>query len=280
MDFSIIDSSTRACVLSLGLSILLLAVSCQSLEKKKPDSPSGNSEPTELDLDSNGDDQDAIPEANNLLDIDTLESTGPDSLTLLINRLENQGLVDVQSLSSSIQVDLKYASSDNFLGEDVYYGLKRCYLQPIVAEMLADAQSILSKLHPDLSLLIFDGVRPQSVQFRMWDLVKGTEQENYVAEPNRGSLHNFGAAVDLGLHHKDSGALDMGTPYDYFGDLAQPRYEAQYLKSGELSLAQVENRRLLRTVMNRAGFTGILNEWWHFNAFPKAEIRERFEIVR
>ena len=72
----------------------------------------------------------------------------------------------------------------------------------------------------------------------------------------------------------------MGTPFDFFGDLAQPRYEAKYLESGELTLAQVENRRLLRTVMNHAGFTGILNEWWHFNAFPKEEIRERYEIVR
>ena len=128
--------------------------------------------------------------------------------------------------------------------------------------------------------MVFDGVRPQSVQFRMWEIVKGTEQAAYVAEPTRGSLHNFGAAVDLGLVHQDSGELDMGTPYDFFGDLAQPRYEGKFLKTGELTLAHVENRRLLRTVMNRAGFTGILNEWWHFNAYSKTEIRERFEIVK
>ncbi|MEM6632291.1 MAG: M15 family metallopeptidase, partial [Bacteroidota bacterium] len=82
-----------------------------------------------------------------------------DSLALLEKRLEGQGLVDVQELSPDIKISLKYATSDNFLEEDVYYGLRKCYLQPVVAEMLAKAQEILRKLHPQVSLLVFDGVR-------------------------------------------------------------------------------------------------------------------------
>ncbi|MEM6631767.1 MAG: M15 family metallopeptidase, partial [Bacteroidota bacterium] len=264
--------------LILGSSFLLFT--CQSPTKEIQEPPK--------EFEPMGEDRIAKSIIDSVMSVDTLtldtvhrdEREITDSLALLEKRLEGQGLVDVQELSPDIKISLKYATSDNFLEEDVYYGLRKCYLQPVVAEMLAKAQEILRKLHPQVSLLVFDGVRPQSVQFRMWNLVKGTDQQNYVAEPNRGSLHNFGAAVDLGLHHRDTGVLDMGTSYDYFGALAQPRYEGKFLESGELSLPQVENRRLLRTVMNRAGFTGILNEWWHFNAFPKEEIRERFEIVR
>ena len=71
----------------------------------------------------------------------------------------------------------------------------------------------------------------------------------------------------------------MGTPFDFFGDLAQPRYEDRFVKEGKLSQVQVENRRILRWAMIRAGFHGILSEWWHFNAFPREEVKARFGMV-
>ena len=194
--------------------------------------------------------------------------------------LESQGLVDVQSLNPHIRVDLKYATTDNFLQEPVYEGITRCYLQPEVAAMLDSAQQHLTQEAPLLQLLVFDGVRPHSVQKKMWELVKGTDQERYVAAPvGGGSNHNYGAAVDLGLYHPDTGIVDMGTPFDYFGDLAQPRYEDKFLKEGALSPQHVANRRLLRRAMNKAGFVGILSEWWHFNAFPKEIVREKYTRV-
>lgn len=193
--------------------------------------------------------------------------------------LSARGLQDVQLLDSSIQVELKYATEDNFLGRNVYGSLTRCFLQPEVAHMLIEAQRHVKAHDPRLSLLVFDGVRPRSVQIKMWEIVKDTPAEKYVAHPFPGSNHNFGAAVDLGLIHLDTGWVDMGTPFDYFGDLAQPRFEVAFLQSGELTPQQGKNRQILRQSMRKAGFVGILSEWWHFNAFSKEEAREKFQIV-
>ena len=151
---------------------------------------------------------------------------------------------------------------------------------PDVAERLANAQEMIMKDHPRLRLLIFDCVRPRSVQMKMWDIVKGTDQQKYVAFPGgSGSMHNYGAAVDLGLVHLDSGVVDMGTNFDFFGDLAQPRYEDKFAKEGKLTVEQVNNRRILRAAMLQYGFHGILSEWWHFNGFLREEVKERFQIV-
>lgn len=189
------------------------------------------------------------------------------------------GLVDIQTVESSIQVELKYATADNFLGKNVYGTLRNCYLQPIVADMLATAQRNLQAEHPHLSLLVYDGVRPRSVQYKMWDIVKGTDQQEYVASPKAGSMHNYGASVDLTLATTEGVALDMGTPFDFFGPQAQPRFEEKYIQSGELTTQQVKNRRILRASMQSAGFHIILNEWWHFNAFARDTIKARFTAV-
>jgi len=203
----------------------------------------------------------------------------PDTLELE-KSLIAQGLVNIQNLAPDVSISLKYASTDNFLNEDVYQGLSRCYLQPEAALMLAKAQTVLTTKHPGLTLLIYDGARPQSVQYKMWEIVKNTPMEDYVAEPDRGSMHNYGTAVDLSLYHLDTGEVDMGTPYDHFGPLAQPRYETKYLESGELTQTQVNNRRILRAAMLEAGFSGILSEWWHFNAFPKDTVRKKYQLIR
>jgi len=71
----------------------------------------------------------------------------------------------------------------------------------------------------------------------------------------------------------------MGTAFDYFGKLAQPRHEQQFLNEGELSTKQIENRQLLRKVMEEAGFSPISIEWWHFNAVSVKEARATYQIV-
>jgi D-alanyl-D-alanine dipeptidase len=190
-----------------------------------------------------------------------------------------KGLTDIQSLDSEIRVELKYATTDNFLHADVYGDLEHCYLQKAVAEKLVAAQKALRKQKDGWSLLLYDCVRPRRVQLRMWNLVKGTEQQRYVAPPRSGSIHNYGAAVDLTIVDAAGQPLDMGTPYDFFGDLAQPQYEAKFLKEGKLSPAQIENRRLLRQVMRATGFISRLDEWWHFNGFWKEEIEARYQII-
>ena len=130
------------------------------------------------------------------------------------------GLVNIQSVDSSIVVDLKYATSDNFMKKDVYGCLRRCYLQPDVALRIKDSQSFLKSIDSTLSLKIFDGLRPRSVQQIMWDLLDMPieEKTKFVSNPKNGSLHNFGAAVDITLIDVATGKeLDMGTPYDFFG---------------------------------------------------------------
>lgn len=197
----------------------------------------------------------------------------------LHERLEKRGLLNVQILESTIQVELKYASKDNFLGRDVYGDLKACYLQAQPAKMLARAQKILQKTKPQFSLRLYDCLRPRQVQYKMWDVVKGTPLEGYVANPIRGSIHNYGAAVDLTVVDSRGIPLDMGTPFDFFGDLAQPRHEGFFLRKGKLSRTQLDNRLLLRRVMQEVGFLMIQNEWWHFNAFSLGEVKKKYQIV-
>lgn len=188
-------------------------------------------------------------------------------------------LVDIQELDSNILVDLKYSTDQNFIGEDVYGNLEKCYLQRTIAQQLLLAQAALKNRHPDYNLLVFDGVRPLSTQVQMWELVVGTEQERYVATPEKGSMHNLGVAVDLTIADEFGKELDMGTEFDYFGPLAQPRYESKFLKEGLLTEKHIKNRSLLRSVMKEAGFKGINSEWWHFNGMDKEEARALFENI-
>ncbi|MBN2497659.1 MAG: M15 family metallopeptidase [Deltaproteobacteria bacterium] len=191
------------------------------------------------------------------------------------------GLVDAAKVVPGLRVELKYSTTDNFLHADVYGSLERCYLQRDAAEMLAAAAAQLAKLRPDLRLLAYDCVRPVSVQRRMWKVVKGTPQQPYVADPNTrtGSIHNYGCAVDLTLADAQGKPLDMGTPFDYFGQAAQPRHEAGLVQSGKLSTEQLANRLLLRLIMARAGFQPIASEWWHFNCAPNSVARKKYKKV-
>jgi D-alanyl-D-alanine dipeptidase len=178
------------------------------------------------------------------------------------------GLVNVQKLNSAIKVDLKYSGLDNFSGKDLYGCLENAYLAPSVAKMLNRASAILKAQRPDLFLLIYDAARPFSIQQVLWDNMPKPEGQKhiYLARPSRGSIHNYGAAVDLTICDKNGIPLDMGTPFDFFGRKAQPRLERELVRKGELSQAQFKNRLLLRKVMVEAGFSTVTSEWWHFNA--------------
>lgn len=194
-------------------------------------------------------------------------------------KLLDLGLVDVQEIDPSLKVELKYACPRNFMGESVYGELKRGYLRPEAAEMLAAANRNLKKLRPNLTILVADALRPRHVQRKMWEALEGTGRQNYVAEPNRGSVHNYGCAVDVTIVDEKGEALDMGTPMDHFGILSQPRHEQRFLREKKLGSGQIENRLLLRRVMTEAGFHPLAIEWWHFDAFPKEIVRKRYTIV-
>ena len=92
-------------------------------------------------------------------------------------------------------------------------------------------------------------------------------------------MHNFGAAVDLSIINENGYVLDMGTEYDYFGELAYPREEDRMIKEGKLSHKQLLNRELLRSVMEQSGFSGITTEWWHFNSCRRSEAYTLYPII-
>ena len=191
-------------------------------------------------------------------------------------------LVDVQSINSSILVELKYATSDNFMGIKLYDRLKKAYLQKDVAERLAKVQNLLMQLKPGFQLLIYDALRPVSVQQKMWDALDSlppVERGKFVSNPKNRSLHNMGAAVDLTIVDDQNKPLDMGANYDDIRQIAYPSMEQRFFEEGKLSTTQLENRALLRKVMKSQGFRQLPTEWWHFNACSRAEGLLKYKVL-
>ena len=197
-------------------------------------------------------------------------------------RMAEQGLVDILSVDSTIQVSLMYARPDNFTGKILYTDLREAYLHPKAAAALARAQQALRKLHPELSLKIYDATRPMSVQQKMWNTVAGTKQQNYVSNPrNGGGMHNYGLAVDITLCKAATGdTLDMGTKVDFLGSYAHIDDEAGLVNRHIISKEAKQNRELLRKVMSEAGFKPLRTEWWHFNLVSRAEAKAHYQAVK
>jgi D-alanyl-D-alanine dipeptidase len=202
------------------------------------------------------------------------KSVSPEAL-----QLKKAGLVDIRDLDSSIVVHLLYATEDNFVGEQMYKSLREAFLQTEAAKKLVLAQKYLKQINADYKLIVYDAARPQWAQEIMWNKVKNTPMKRYVASPARISMHTYGVAVDVSILDSDGKELDMGTEVDFLGALAEPKHEAKYLASGELTREQVKNRDLLRTVMKKAGFRGISNEWWHFEACTRTEAQSKYKPV-
>lgn len=197
--------------------------------------------------------------------------------------MEKQGLQEVTENAPGVLVELKYGTSDNFMGKDVYGCLRHAYVQKPVLLMLNKAQLALEKKYPGYHLLIYDAARPLSIQWVLWNTLTQytpAERQKYVADPKLHSIHNYGSALDLTVADEKGKPLDMGTKYDFFGDLAYPSKEKQFLASGKLSQKAYQNRLILREAMQTAGFMRIEFEWWHFNAFSRAESKRRFPVVQ
>lgn len=187
-------------------------------------------------------------------------------------RMEAMGLVNIHDIDPTITVDLRYSTENNFLGEDVYGDLNNCYLQPEVAEKLMLAQLLLRVKYPAYSLIVFDGVRPRSIQYKMWNHANlpAGEKTLYLSNPANGSVHMYGAAVDVGIVDETGTELDMGTEFDFFGELAWPQKEDEMLAQGRLTEEHIKHRELLRYCMVGAGFRALPTEWWHFNSVSRS----------
>lgn len=181
-------------------------------------------------------------------------------ITLLMPTLwaQQSDFVLLKSLSTDFVFDMKYATPNNFLKQAVY-DCGDCYLRKSTAEALVKANAEFLKLGYRIKL--FDCYRPLAVQKKMWKILPGT---HYVANPAKGSKHNRGAAVDLTLVDKDGNELDMGTPFDFFGK------EAHHTCT-TLPKKVLENRKLLKDILNKYNFKSIYSEWWHYEYRPEMQ---------
>ena len=225
-----------------------------------------------------------VKESIQYIDEEVVSNESHDST--LYYQIENTfaeiGLVDLLKIDSTIKVDLKYASTDNFMGIQLYDTIARLFLQEDVAIRLSKSQHFLDSIRPGYSLLVYDGVRPKQVQQEMWDALDSIpiyRRGKFVSNPRNGSLHNFGAAVDLTIIDASGNVLDMGAGYDDFREIAFPKHEARFLKSGELTRHQYDNRLLLRKVMKHAAFYNIPSEWWHFNAYSRIPASHKYQLL-
>ena len=194
--------------------------------------------------------------------------------------LEKQGLVDVRKLDKSIFISLMYARADNFTGSVLYGDLREAYLHPQAAEALVKAQRRLKALRPDLSLKVYDAARPMTIQQRMWDKVKNTPKDFYVSNPaHGGGLHNYGLAVDITLCDLRGDSLPMGTRVDAMTPLSHIDREAELVAARRISRQAQLNRKLLRSVMQFAGFRPLRTEWWHFNFRTRAQAKKYYRVI-
>ena len=165
------------------------------------------------------------------------------------------GLVNLQKIAPEILIDVRYARSDNFLGRPVY-NVAAVFLQSEAAVALKNAHSSLKKFN--LGLVVFDGYRPWSVTKVFWDSV-APEQRKFFADPEKGSAHNRGMAIDLSMFSLDTGKqVEMPSEFDEMSERSYANYD------GGTEIAR-KNRSILKTAMESSGYKGIPYEWWHFN---------------
>ena len=169
----------------------------------------------------------------------------------------NSDLVEIATLDPTMRLDIRYATTNNFLHRPVYSQAK-AYLQRPAAEAVLRAHRALKP--KGYGLLIFDGYRPWSVTKIFWDSASEAERKiEFVANPKKGSRHNRGCAVDLSLYDLKTGQeVKMPSGYDEFSERAYPTYQGGTAESRAL-------RDLLRSVMEAEGFTVYPAEWWHYD---------------
>ncbi len=163
-------------------------------------------------------------------------------------------LVSIRPESHGVQLEIAYATSDNFTGEPIY-ARPGCYLHPEAAACLEQSVGLAKEL--GLGIKIFDAYRPAEAQWVMWN---HTPDPEFLADPRRGSPHSRGVAVDLTLIDGTGKELEMGTGFDAFTPLS-------HHGNTEISREAQRNRHILMGIMTTAGWDFFRNEWWHYQLF-------------
>ncbi len=185
----------------------------------------------------------------------------------------------LSSLGDAIVVDLRYAGRDNFAGRSLYGRLDCGWLRAEAADGLVAAAAWLRRHRPGHRVLVLDALRPQRVQEAIWVDVAGTPMQEYFAHPERGSIHSWGMAVDATLVDDAGNEVDMGSGFDEMTKASHPALHAALLASGRLTPAQVEHRDWLRRAFEHGGYSGIANEWWHFDHGDRDAVRRTLPRV-
>jgi D-alanyl-D-alanine dipeptidase len=164
-------------------------------------------------------------------------------------------LVELTQLDPTIKLDIRYATTNNFLSTPVYTRAA-AYMQRPAAEAVVRVHKALAS--QGYGLLIHDAYRPWWVTKVFWEATPPKLRE-FVADPSQGSRHNRGCAVDLTLYDLKTGkAVSMPSVYDEMSPRAYPNYAGG-------TLAERDHRELLRKAMEHEGFTVYDTEWWHFD---------------
>ena len=184
------------------------------------------------------------------IEVDTIDHKKP--ILKTFDGLADTTFVRLADFSADFAYDMRYATENNFLKAKVY-DCAECYTRVKTAKALIAANADFMK--KGVKIKFFDCYRPNSVQYKMWEIVPNPQ---YVANPDKGSIHNKGGAVDITLVDMEGNELDMGTDFDYFGKRA-------YHDNMDLPQEILDNRKLLKETMEAHGFWSIRTEWWHYN---------------
>jgi len=164
-------------------------------------------------------------------------------------------LVELIKFDSTIKLDIRYATSNNFIGKAVYPEA-RAFLQREAAQALVRVNAKMKKY--GYGIVVYDGYRPWSITKLFWQVTPKSKRI-YVANPKEGSKHNRGCAVDVSLYRCSTGEpVNMISEFDDMSEHAHVDF-----KGGTTD--QQKLRDLLIATMQDEGFTVLPNEWWHFD---------------
>jgi zinc D-Ala-D-Ala dipeptidase len=185
--------------------------------------------------------------------IDAAKISGPARYRQEVKADPNKRLVEIKKYIPHIKLDIRYATTNNFT-HHIMYKQARAFARLPVVLALKDVEDELRT--QGLGLKIYDAYRPYAVTAHFYEVTPDT---NYVADPRRGSKHNRGCAIDLSLIDLKTGKeLDMPTGFDSFSKRAGANF-------ADLPKQELENRELLKSVMQKHGFHVISTEWWHYD---------------
>lgn len=182
------------------------------------------------------------------------DNTNTDSEISEISEIPDDGqLVRILEYIPDAEIDLRYATADNFTGS-VIYDDPEAYLCYGTVKKLMSVQNELKE--KGYRILIWDAYRSHEAQWKLWETYP---DPMFVADPNYGiSGHSLGNTIDISIVHLDGTPVEMPSGFDEFSSIADRDYS-------DVSETAAANSRLLEDVMYRNGFTGYSGEWWDYS---------------